>query len=845
MRARRGRIELSRVRRSWSLVLVLAMVVVGCTGSSDGGTESADVRLDCRDHGIPCAWEGVEDAAFTATMALLDQAGTALDAGDDPAAVAAGLRDAPDVVAVAHDATGVQFRVEGAPVVVAHAPLASPLYNALEALARDGGLTQAAGPAAPEAGLGASEAVVAATYGTTRAPDIRPRSALLIRPWESFDLETLHRIMEAKGLVDRGTEPDWDALLERVDGTAQVFRESEHFTVTRDDSVEAFASFGSHDVVIIETHSSTFGASRGCDPAAGHVCGPVLGGPVLAEASEDDDPYVALQFAQLERLPVGATVGRIFDQWTVAFTADYFRHQYRDQRPLDTILFLNACKTGGEDIPVTGLTSAIAGTDTGGEGGAVFAWTNAIDAIEADTTTSVVAQLLVDDALPAATAMDIVDRDPGLREHLVGGVESARLFRLGDDVRARDAIRVEGRGVTMEPGAVIQVVGEPEDGNDDVIAALTLRVEGVLVDEWDTAVLRWQLPVRHGEPIEVVAPFSGAGAAVQDVSDPEDDTGRWQDLLVTFTNLDLEFDLERDDLVCCREHTLVVELEDGDGEVTRHEIAPVFLRQEVVEVLDPEFGQPLAAGDRVLLDGAARDGVDEVYPLVVSIDHVDREQLDAMSLTVIVADQVLDFPSSTWEEVEEGRYRVERSVPLHDFDAAEEVILVDARLDLPERGNVVHQVDPLVLELDEREVSACDLFTDGEVTSALGRPFGEPAPTLLRNTCRWAAARSNLLVSVWTPAEGEVLASVHDELVDLQVTGIGERAYYEVAKAQPPSGTRGDDGVMSWTNHVNLHVEVNARWFTIQVGGNIVVEDGTDVILVGLAQMVELIADRA
>ncbi len=843
MRARRGRIHPLRAFRAWSLALVLGLVVVGCTAASDGGPESADVRLDCRDHGFPCTWDGVPEAAFTASMALLADAGAALDAGDDPAAVAAELEDAADVVAVVHDETGVQFRVDGAPVVVAHAPLASPLFNAVEALARTGDLPLTTAARAADGHPGVSDTVVAATYGTTRAPDVRPRSALLIRPWESFDLDTLHRVMQAKGLVDRDAEPDWDELVQQIDGTAQVFRDSEHFTVTRDDSVEAFASFGSHDVVIVETHSSTFGASRGCDPAAGHVCGPVLGGPVLAPASEDDDPYVALQFAQLERLPVGATVGRIFDQWTVAFTADYFRHQYRDQRPLDTILFLNACKTGGEDIPVTGLTSAVAGTDTGGEGGAVFAWTNAIDAIHADTTTSVIAQLLADDALPTATAMDILERDPALREHLVGGVEAARLIRLGDDVRARDAIRVEDRGETMEPGAVIQVVGEPEDGVDDVIGALTLRVEGVLVDELDDAVLRWQLPVRHGERIEVAVPFSGAGATVQDVSDDDDDTGRWQDLLVTFTNLDLEFDLERDDLICCREHTLVVELEDGDGELTRHEIAPVFLRQEVVEVLDPAFGQPLAHGDRVEIDGIARDGVDEVYPLVVSIDHVDRQQLDAMSLTVVVADQVLGFPPSTWEEVDEGRYRVQRMVPLHDFSDDEEVILVDAHLNLPERGSVTHEVDPLILELEQRELSACDLFTSADVTSAFGRPFGEPT-SVLENTCRWDAARSNLAVTVWTPTSGDMLASLHDELVEQQVQGVGDRAYYDVAKAQPPSGIRGDDGEMTYNNFVTLQVEVDSRWFTMLVGGNIVIEDGVDAVLSGLGRLVELVAER-
>jgi hypothetical protein len=815
------------------LAAVLAVfVLAACSGNAPPAAEELDA-LACDELGFPCSWADVSDEAFDASMRLLDDAGDALGAGEDPTEVAARLAADEAVVAATHDETGVQFRVDGAPPVVAFAPAASPLYNAVETLAAAGDLPLLA--AYSDSG---GPEVVAATYGTTRQADLRPRSALVIRPWEQFDLDTLRALMVRNGLLEPDEEPDWDQLRGRFDGTASVLRASEHLNVVEDSSVEAFAAFRDHDLVLIQTHSSTFGSKKGCDPAKGHVCGPVLGGPVLAPAeSGPGEALEAIKFQQLDRLPAGATVGKIFDMWTVAFTPDYFAQQY-GTRPHRAVLIINACKTGDESIPVTGLTAAIG--DAGSH--STFAWTNAIDAIAADATTAVLAGLLVDDALPAELAMRVIERSPSLVGHLVGGREQARLIRLGSDRRVRDAATVQDRGARMEPGAVIQVDGDPGDGKDDVIRTLSIRVDGALVADNEGTVLRWWLKGRHGKPIEVERPFTSGTAKVQDVSDEEDDTDTWRDQVLTFERLDLEFDLERDDLVCCREHTLIVELENGDGEVARHQITPVFLRHETVEVLDPEFGQPLTSGDRVAIAGKARDGLFESYPLIVSLENFDASEIEGLVLEVLVNGDDVSIPASRWKRVGDGRYRVELIRPLHDFTDDEESIVVEAWVELPERGEIRHTIDPLILELPKSR--ACDTLSGADMTAVFGRSFAAPTTMefgfIADSICMWEGERDYVQISMHPEGSAEIVRGRVRDGDPASVDGFGDAAVYDTALADPPSGIE-TDGEMNWTNSVNLSVALGDHMAIIHVQGNIVVEEGVDRLLARLADLVRLL----
>ncbi len=837
--------------------------------SSDEAAAPLRDDLVCVQAGIPCSWADVPDETARLAMDLLDDVSDQVavsDGLDDLEALAAELEANADVDFALADETGLQFRVEGAPVMVAHAPIASPFYVALAELAAAGDLATALAAddeqpdvPSPESTGAAADAVVASSFEVTRAPDLRPRSALLLRPYQDYDIEgVVDRLVhdrtiteEQRRLVDR------DALLRRIDATASVFRDSDRYTLGESGLLQDWLTFRDQDVVIINTHSSTWAGNRDCDEAQGHVCGPVLGAENLGTAGQDaerDEALEAEMFARFDTFPPGATIGRIFDQWTIGVTPDFFRQQYGDA-PLDLIVILNACKTGDESIPVTGLTSAVAALGDGGAAGtgSVFAWDNASDVISADVATSQLAHYLVEDALPADLAYDLIKAEPELVEHQFGQGplrETSRLLHLGRSIRARDAVEARQFGAQMQPGAVIAVDGEAGDGTNDTIREFVVRLEGVLVDDEADVTLTWQLEGRHAAPQVLAEGLSSTSGTVVDVSDPDDDTDRWVDVDLVFTDLDLGFDLEDEDLVCCREQTLVVEVATGDGEESRHEITPVFLRQGTVEVLDPEFGQPLESEDHVLLDGEVGDGEAEIFPLIVNLEDIPSDEVDRLELVVVIGDEELRIPSGEWRlRDEEGQYRVERDVDLGDFDEPERSVVVRASVELPDRGSIVHVVDPLVLELDE--VIGCPPVSGVEMTRALGVEFGDPenlgdifgAGLLYDAFCEWTGDLSYVQIAVFSRGSAAATRANVEEGAPTAVEGFDDAAMYDVQSATPPSGIE-IDGVMHWSNFVNLVVAVGDRQLNIHVQGNLVVDAGVDGLLARLQGLVGLLREK-
>lgn len=710
---------------------------IGCSGEPDeapdttGRGEAAGVPLDlrCEALGYPCSWSRAGEEAFHRSVELLDRAAEGLRGGGDPGRVAAELADEDDVVAVNHDATGVIFRVDGAPPVVAHAPAASPMFNGLVELARRGELptlsAEAASPTAgaerrgvaardvpvrragigPPPGLWAGLAAgvgLAAPAPSERFPGrdrtpqehpvdfeplqpagVRPRSALLVRPFEAKDARDLMGALRERGDLEWEGGIDWDAYASRLTRTEAVIRgNAEHYTLHRDHSVAAFQSFAAHDLVLLETHSSDFDCEEGRE-----ICGEVIGGPKI-EATHVETRELA--YRDVAELPDGATIGQIFDQWRVAFTADFFASAYgrSGAEPEGTILIVNACKTGPDEVagPTSALIAAFGGT------GAVFAWNETINGVDADELTARLVRNLVDWGIRTGDAYDELGSEDITHE---AGGKQATFVWSGREIRARDVITVVVDGRPLESGDHIPVRGEPEDGKDDVIPEIAFRVDGVTEKERDAAILTWQLPRHHDEPIELEKSLSDA----RDVTRDREDV-RWRDWLLEIEDLDLGFDLERADLVCCREHRLIAELKTGRTRPARHDVEPVFLRQETVEVLHPELGRPLASGETVEVDGEAKDGTPEAYPLVARVDHLDSDRLDEYRLAVRVHDTELERGIDELTRTGEGTYELNEPVELYDFPDREEQIVIQA--ELTRQGEAVGDVaiDSLGLVLD-------------------------------------------------------------------------------------------------------------------------------------------------
>jgi hypothetical protein len=855
--------------------VISALVFAAC--SADGGEAAPPSEsLDCEVLGFPCSWDEVSDDLRERTAELLLRAGQALDRGEDPTEVADELRGEPGVASVIASRTGVQIRVEGAPPVVAFETFTHPVASAIRAVAEDpGSARRGTPPTVAQTMQGASGAgpILAATnwlppvamnahapvervlaeavpfaasadagpssYEPARDPDLRPRSALIIRPWDGIDAEGMFLSLQGAGRLPAGVNSpdDLDLNLVGLGTAASVLTESPYISAIRAQTDDAFSEFGNHDLVYLQTHGSAFRAEDGCHPDQGHICGSVVGGfPLQPVEVNTVSPLQDQMFLPDVSLPPGATIGHVMGWWTVGYTPDFFRQVYGGGR-LDGIVVMNSCNSAADDGVFEGL--ATTASATGGPG--VFGWTDYIDAITADRSAAVLFDLLVNKALTTHTAIGAIGAVREFREHVTAEGDSPRLVFAGRDLRARDAVEIHDDGFPMEPDAVLQVVGTPDDGEDDHIQTLTFRIDGVVPGEQDDAILTWQLVGRHDAPIRIDRPFeSREGLEVTEI-EPELpfasygqlDPSRWSAYLVTLTDLELGFDVTRDEVVRFRQQQLRVELSiEGGSDPSRHEVIPVYLRQGFVEVVDPELGQPLQAEQRISIDGSSGDAVPEEFPLVVNLDNLDDSLVADLMLEIRLGDVDVTIPGTQWERIEDGRYQVVRSVELFDFDEDEVSLTIEAVVELPEIGSIEFVADPVIVELAR---VGCDYLDGFQMSQAMGRAFSEPEDLgefgpMFQGMCRWSAERSTVEISLVGARAVEQLRTGVESGEVAGIDGFGDAAAYDLVSgnALNPSGIQ-EDGEMQYTNFVNLFVVIDdSTYATIHVAGNIVIEEGPE-----------------
>ncbi len=816
----------------------LALAAVACSSgeATVDATPSVDdddgsVELTCERAGYPCSWDDVPEAVFATTVELLTDAGSALADGATPEEVAATLDEHPDVATVRSDRSGVIFRLDGAPPVVAETDDASAVRLGADSFL-DGLGAPAPPTATPTSTSAAPGSVVAATYEPPRRRHDRPRTAVVIEPFRDVDRMFLEVGLHNSGNLPLDEEITEEVFAAHVGRTEAALRASDHVDVTVDHGFDVFTRFDEFDLVVLSTHSSDFSGKEDCGTDPGDLCQQVLGGPVIArEKNEHSADFLDAMYRQIVGRPPGTTIGLLDEVFYIALTEDFFSSVY-GPRGIDAIVILNACHPGGRTASDS-LFDVMAGTASGDPAGTLFAWSDYVDGVRADEATAALARLLVDDGLMTSEAMEVIE-DLGLDRHVAttdsDTPDRPVLRRHGRDLRARDVVTAETAGAELTPGATIAVKGEPDDGRTDVIRELTFLVEGVARGEEGDAVLTWQLPVRQAEPVTIRRPFESATGRTVEVVEERD---QWRAFRIHLTNLDLEFDLTREDLVCCLEHRLVVEITDGAGAPSRHEVDPVFLREETVEVLDPDLGRPLADGDRVALDGAPRDGTAEVYPLLVRMDHLDERDVAAMTLDVTVGDTPVRIPSSQWDEVGDGTYEATRDVVLYDFPDDEEEVPVVATLRLPE-GTVEQSLDPVVLELAP---TCAGLASTELVNASLGTDFDPPID--VGGDCRWADDLSTFHLRLMPPATWPSMELLWASNDGWQVPGTGTRAFYDDGggPANDASST-GADGRTSWSAFRTLTVETHEQWIQLQATGNLAHESDVRARLVALARAI-------
>ncbi len=295
-----------------------------------------------------------------------------------------------------------------------------------------------------------------------------------------------------------------------------------------------------------------------------------------------------------------------------------------------------------------------------------------------------------------------------------------------------------------------------------------------------------------GEVVEVAATIENAEHPTLDW-DPG--RGRWDDGLGRETNGPRDRRLRTPTDPSFYPFEVVVESTSrtglrAHGLPPRLDTATVRLGRPEVTILGTDRLTPLASGDVVRLDGTERDGVPEVYPLVVDVQGYDPKDVELLSLRVRVRDRVLDVPVDDLAGVPPGRRRLDRSVVLHDFPAPEQDVVVEAELLRSGTPIATRTLDPLHLEL-ERE-GLCARFADvaGEMIAVFGS----------RDTFNSAA---DVRRSVWGGPECQYLfqqaASFGIVLAPDEVPSLAawrDRFYVGQARSMEAVGGLGDGAVL-------------------------------------------------
>ena len=718
------------------IVAVALMLLLGACGgdqvgeterdSTDGETRP-ETTPSCVEFDYPCDWRDADPEVLIDTLRLLDDVADALATGESVEDVATRLQSTDGVVAVNWVEEGVIFRRQGGLPVTAFTESASPVASADASDA--GASTLAFSPDAVRVALpkAASPAILAqsaseSSYEPTRAPDIRPRQVMVLSPTRSADLAATAAANSAEGLAAPSGPPT---------ETRDTFSSSEDFEMLDLPDEQAhpghWANMASFDAVVIETH----GAYYDCRDD-GSVCGLFLAGPLAGpylealglteeQAEEDfdsDDPQIAYQDFG------GFTFARISidDRIHISFDDDFF-HQLPGSGVGRNIVIVNACKMGEEQVSTTALASNIAGSR-----GAVFSWDRGIPRASSDAVTAILAELLIEGADPDAAVEQM--RQDGLNTALYRGIEARLLLyhEPGVSLRARDVVVTYVDGTVAQPGATIAAKGRPEDGRNDRISGVEIRIDGVNWTDRDSTTVEIRV---DGQPIKVVQDGNETiSPALNDSTENGSTSGTWERHVIDLENAILPFDLTREDVTQGRGHIWEVTVQGSTGGPSIHKIEPVIFRLGSVRILNPNNTAPLEPNDQVFIDGEAGDGESETYQLIVRVEHLD-ESADPAAYEVEVSfdgnEEVLAL--TEFESLGDGAYRYVREVDLGDLQMRENPVPLAAKLILASDGEVetVDEVDatPIVLVLEDSGPGEATLIVGGsawefELTELLG-----------------------------------------------------------------------------------------------------------------------------
>lgn len=818
----------------WLMALCLALVAAAC-GSADVAEPDAEsepvtassTQRACEQLGYPCDWRDADPDVLSRSLSLLDETADRLDSGT-PEEVAAHLDTVEGVVATNWAPEGVVFRLDGGLPVTALTEQASPIW--VESAAKSdetrgarASATRLETPRPTTAQLATMIASLQADRATsfepTREPDLRPRSVMVLSPTRSAD-----RAAAIDAAIASGAPAQADAPT----ATRDAFIGSDHFEVLDlPDGMatpQRWASMASYDVVVVETHGA-FYAPDGSDD----VWGLFLAGPLA-------DPYL---------LDLGLTAEEAkykdFGGWTVAklsIDREYhisFHDDFFDALPGsgvgNTIVMLNACRMGEDDVSTTALASTVAG-----ERGGVFYWDGATPRNASDATTALLADRLIDGA-DARSAMDDLSRNRLHTAEYRSIVATLDLYQESAGLRARDAVTTFVDGSVAEPGVTVAASGTPGDGAADHIEGVEVRIDAVVPGTGGSTKV---MVTVDGRPLTVLQ--DGAEVTEMTLSDAtidaartETSKGAWEHHRIDLDGARLPFDLTREDLTQARGHVWEVTVMGEAGGPTKHRVDPMIFRLGSIRVLNPVNSLPLAPGDEVQLEGRAADSLADDYPLLVRVEHLD-ESIDPIDYAVAVTinDTELIVGLNEFDSLGDGAFRLQRFVSIGSIDELRTQATVTAVLTRDdESGPAV--VDEFVAQgiiLILERGTGCDYLTGREMSDLMGRAFDNAEELSIfgaGDLCRWS--------SEWTLVE--IGLSGREQVAQLRaaaaagdpaaVAGFEDAAIYDLVSgnALEPSGIRTDGGAIQYTNFVNLSVVLDdSTAALIRVQGNVVVDEG-------------------
>ena len=377
-----------------------------------------------------------------------------------------------------------------------------------------------------------------------------------------------------------------------------------------------------------------------------------------------------------------------------------------------------------------------------GSRGAVFSWDTAVPRNSADATTAYLAQLIADgaDAEAAMTQMDLDGADTAQYQGITARLQLYQ--ETSQNLRARDVATTYVEGFVGEPGVSVTAVGTPEDGMNDRIENVAIRIDAVNRGEEDTTKVTITV---DGRPLKVIQDGSeveevylGANTVRQGAAP----LGSWQHHRVDLDQAILPFDLQDEDVTQGRGHVWEVTVEGASGGPTVHRIDPVVFRLGSVRIINPNTAFPVTTNEEVRIDGETEDGSSETYELIVRVEHMPASaSLDEYAVDVSFDGTDVTLSLTDFEPRGEGTFVYAREIDVGDFDAQSRSVPLSATLTRqPPDGEEVDIDDfnpsQIILVLDEGGLGDATIVVGGqawefELISFMGSPCLRDEASLL------------------------------------------------------------------------------------------------------------------